>query len=185
MTFLFFLFIVDDMKLDNLHDLFILEIQDLYDAENQITQAMPQLLEAVTSPDLKEAMQNHLDETRNQIKRLEDLCKERDIEPSGKTCVGMEGIIEEAVELLQETVPSPTLDAALLAAIQKVEHYEIEVYGTAAAYAKQLEYDSSLELLLETLREEKEEDENLSKLAEGTLNKKAHTFEATEGKYAM
>lgn len=173
------------MKLDNLHDLFILEIQDLYDAENQIVQAMPQLLEAVHSDELKEAMQSHLDETRKHIKRLEEICEERDIDTSTKTCVGMEGIIEETVDLLQETTPSPTLDAALLASLQKIEHYEISGYGSAAAYAKELEYDQSLELLLETLSEEKEEDANLTSLAEGTLNKKAHMYEVAEGKYAM
>lgn len=173
------------MKLDNLNDLFILEVQSIYDAENQIIQAMPRLLEAVSSTELKEAMQSHLEETKNQIKRLEELCQERGIEPVGKKCLGIEGIIEEAADLLQDTTPSPALDAALLTAIQKVEHYEIASYGSAAAYAKELQYDKSLELLLETLNEEQEEDEDLSTLAEGTLNKRANTFEEQAGKYAM
>ena len=171
------------MKLDTLHDLFVLEIQDLYDAENQIIQAMPQLMDVVTSNTLKEGIQNHLDQTREQIKRLEKICQELDIEPNGKTCVGMEGIIEEGIELLQEAVPSPTLDAALIAALQKVEHYEISGYGTTAAYAKQMGHTKALDLLHTTLEEEKDEDAALSKLAEGIINKEAYASQ--QGKYAM
>jgi ferritin-like metal-binding protein YciE len=161
------------MKLNNLNDLFILEIQDLYDGEKQITQAIPQLAERIQNTELKRGMLQHLEETRQQMERLEDACKELGIDPNGKTCVGMEGIIEEAVELMQENVPSPTLDAGLLGCAQKVEHYEIAGYGTATTYAKILGYDDLLETLHEILEEEKATDEKLTKLAEQMINLKS------------
>jgi len=164
-----------------LHDLFVLEIQDLYDAEKQITQALPQVMEAVSHPELLKGMEEHLMETEKQIKRLETLCHELGIEPQGKTCLGMEGIIEESAELLQENESSPTLDAAIIAGAQKIEHYEIAGYGTAAAYAKQLGYDNALNLLVTTLEEEKAEDEKLTNMAEVIINKQAESH----GEYAL
>lgn len=161
------------MKLNRLHDLFVLELQDLYDAEQQITQAIPQMLEFVHSDDLKEALSSHLEETRGQISKLEKLAQDLDIDLSGKTCIGMEGIIEEAVELMQEATPSWTLDSALIGCAQKVEHYEIAGYGTAAAYAKQIEHDEALNTLLDILQEEKNSDQALTNLAEGLINRQA------------
>jgi ferritin-like metal-binding protein YciE len=161
------------MKLNKLHDLFILELQDLYDAEQQITQAIPQMLEFVHSDDLREALSSHLEETHGQIKKLENLAKDFDIDLSGKTCVGMEGIIEEAVELMQEATPGWTLDSALIGCAQKVEHYEIAGYGTAAAYAKQIQHDEALNTLLDILQEEKNSDQKLTNLAEGLINRQA------------
>lgn len=172
------------MKLQTLHDLFVHKIQDLYDAEHQITQAIPQMMEVATSPDLKMGMEKHLEETRGQIKRLEELCREMGIEPQGKTCTGMEGIIEETVEVMQENTPSPALDAALLAGAQMVEHYEIAGYGTAAALAKQMNHTNALKLLLQTLEEEKAEDIKLSELAETKINKEADT-QQNRSTYAM
>lgn len=168
------------MKLDNLQNLFVLELQDLYDGEQQITQAIPQMLQFVTSNELKEALTTHLEETRNQIKKLEEVCKSLDIEPEGKTCVGMEGIIEEATELMQEATPSWTLDAGLIGCAQKVEHYEIAGYGTAAAYAKQLGHTEALNTLLDILNEEKNSDQILTSLAEGLINREAENTQAQQ-----
>ena len=161
------------MKLRNLNDLLVMEIQDLYDAELQITQAVPQIVDMLTSQSLKDAFENHLEETRGQIARLETIAKELNIDPRGKSCIGMEGIIEEGVELMQENEPSEALDAALLAAAQKVEHYEIAGYGTAATYAKELGLNEVLELLLETLREEEACDQKLSEMAKSKENLEA------------
>lgn len=171
------------MKLTNLTDLLFLEIQDLYDAEQQITQAMPQMIDMISSPQLKADFEKHLDETRGQIERLEEIARELDIDPQGKSCIGMEGIIEEGVELMQENEPSEVLDAALLAAAQKVEHYEIAGYGSACTYAKMLGHDKVLKHLLEILEEEKATDLKLSHLAKTKEN-----FEAinnTSGMKAM
>ena len=161
------------MKLKNLNDLLVMEIQDLYDAELQITQAMPQIVDMTTSESLKQAFEEHLEETRTQIARLERIAKDLTIDPRGKSCIGMEGIIEEGVELMQENEPSEALDAALLAAAQKVEHYEIAGYGTAATYAKELGQNKVLELLLETLREEEICDQKLTELAKSKENLEA------------
>lgn len=172
------------MKLDSLHDLFIIELQDLYDAEQQITQALPQLLPIVNSPALKEAMQHHLTETEEQITKLETVCQNLGIEPVGKQCVGMEGILEESVELLQDNPqPSAVLDAALIGALQKVEHYEICGYGSAAAYAKQMGHTDAMDILIEIMNEEKKTDEELTRLAEGMINEQADASQ--NGKYAM
>ena len=161
------------MKLDKLYDLFVLELQDLYDGEQQITQAIPQMLEFAQSDELKEALATHLEETRSQSQKLEEATKSLGIELEGKTCLGMEGIIEEATELMQEGVPSWTLDAGLIACAQKVEHYEIAGYGTAAAYAKQMGHTEMLNVLLDILQEEKNADQKLTSIAEGLINRKA------------
>lgn len=158
------------MKLNNLHDLFILEIQDLYDGELQITQAIPQVMSVLQSEELKKSFQEHLEETKQQITRLEQICKEFNVDPRGKSCVGMEGIIEEAVELMQENAPSPVLDAGIIACAQKVEHYEIAGYGTAATFAKEMGHEHALKLLLETLAEEKACDHKLTELAKTQEN---------------
>jgi ferritin-like metal-binding protein YciE len=172
------------MKLENLHDLFMLELQSIYDAEQQITQAIPQLLTIVQSPQLKEALESHLKETESQIERLEKICHEIDCEPVGKQSIGMEGIIEEAIELLQDNLtPSAILDAALISCLQKIEHYEISSYGSASAHAKQLENDSALNILIDIMGEEKKCDEELSSLAEEVINKLADSSTSTN--YAM
>ncbi len=161
------------MKLNRLHDLFILELQNLYDGEQQITQAIPQMLEFVHSDELREALSDHLKETQGQIKKLERLAEDFDINLTGKTCLGIEGIIEEALELMQEATPGWTLDSALIGCAQKIEHYEIAGYGTAASYAKQIQHDEALNTLLNILQEEKNSDQKLSNLAEGLINRQA------------
>lgn len=149
-----------------------MEIQDLYDGEQQITQAMPQMIEMVQSPTLKKDFEQHLDETRNQIKKLEEACKELNIDPKGKSCVGMEGIIEEAVEVMQENTPSPALDAALIACAQKIEHYEISGYGSAATWAKEMGHAKVLQILTEIMEEEKMSDQKLTELSKTKENLK-------------
>jgi ferritin-like metal-binding protein YciE len=171
------------MKLKTLHDLLVLEVQDLYDGEQQITQAMPQMIDVTTSPELKESFEKHLDETRGQIEKLERVAKELGIDPNGKSCLGMEGIIEEGVELMQENEPSEVLDAALLAASQKVEHYEIAGYGTACTYAKMMGHQRVFELLSEILNEEKSTDLKLTDLAKRKENLEA--LNNTSGMKAM
>ena len=171
------------MKLTNLHDLLILEVQDLYDAEQQITQAMPQMIDMVTSPRLKKNFEKHLEETREQIAKLEEVTKELAIDPQGKSCIGMEGIIEEGVELMQENEPSEVLDAALLAAAQKIEHYEIAGYGTACTYAKMMSHEKVLRLLSEILEEEKSTDLKLTDVAKTKENLEA--LNSTMGMKAM
>ncbi|HSP87050.1 MAG TPA: ferritin-like domain-containing protein [Ignavibacteriaceae bacterium] len=153
-----------------LKDLFIDEIKDLYNAEKQITKALPQMVKKATSEELKNAFEEHLKETENQISRLEQVFKELDMTPRGKKCEGMEGIIEEGKGMMEEIEKSDTLDAALISAAQKVEHYEIASYGTVIAYAEQLNYSKAAELLQETLEEESAANEKLNELALSTIN---------------
>ncbi len=148
-----------------LKDLFIDEIKDLYNAEKQLTKALPQMAKSATSEELKKAFDNHLKETENQIIRLEKVFKELDLAPKGKKCEAMEGLIKEGKGLMEEIAKSDTLDAALIAAAQKIEHYEIASYGTVRTYAEQLNYIRAEELLQETLEEESAANEELSDLA--------------------
>ena len=171
------------MKLRNLQDLLLMKVQDLYDGEQQITQAMPQMIDMTTSPELKQEFEKHLEETRGQIKKLEIVAKELGIDPRGKSCLGMEGIIEEAVEIMQVNEPSEILDAALLAAAQKVEHYEIADYGTACTYAKMIGHQRVFELLHDILQEEKSADLKLTDLTKRKENLEA--LNNTSGMKAM
>ena len=148
-----------------LKDLFVDEIKDLYNAEKQLTKALPQMAKKVTSGKLKEAFEKHLKETENQITRLEQIFKELDLTPKGKKCEAMEGLIKEGKGLMEEIDKSDTLDAALIAAAQKVEHYEIASYGTVRTYAEQLNFSKSADLLQETLEEESASNEKLTELA--------------------
>jgi len=148
-----------------LKDLFVDEIKDLYNAEKQLTKALPQMAKKVTSEKLKVAFEKHLKETENQITRLEQVFKELDLTPKGKKCEAMEGLIKEGKGLMEEIDKSDTLDAALIAAAQKVEHYEIASYGTVRTYAEQLNFSKSADLLQETLEEESASNENLTELA--------------------
>jgi ferritin-like metal-binding protein YciE len=159
-----------------LKDLFVDEIKDLYNAEKQLTKAIPQMVFKATSEDLKDAFKYHLKETEVQIARLEEVFEELEMNPSGKRCIAMEGIIEEGKEIMEEYNDSRALDAALIAAAQKVEHYEIASYGTVRTYAEQLNLSKSADLLQETLVEESAANEKLNDLAEDRIN-----YEAVEG----
>ena len=168
------------MKLGNLEDLFVQELKDLYSAENQITKALPRMAKAASSPELKSAFQEHLEVTRNQVQRLEQIFKEIGVTPRGKKCIGMEALIEEGKELMAEDADEAVIDAGLLAAAQKVEHYEMAAYGTVCAFAKLLGQDNAAELLSQTLEEEKETDQRLSVIAEESVNLQAANGEMDE-----
>lgn len=148
------------------HDLFLSEIQTLYSMETQIIEAMPQMIERISTPELKRAFTIHLEQTRKQAHLIDDLCLEFDIDPHGKHCLGMEGIIEEGQELMSEMQPSPLLDIAIISIAQKIEHYEIASYGTVTNYAQEMEHQDAQDLLVEILAEEKSTDEKLTSLAE-------------------
>jgi ferritin-like metal-binding protein YciE len=161
------------MALKSLQDLLVEELKDLYSAENQLVKALPKMAKGATNPDLKAGFQEHLEQTRNQVKRLEQACQCLEASPRGKKCAAMEGLIEEGKELLQEEAEAAVLDAALIAAAQKVEHYEIASYGSARQWAEQLGLDEVAELLQETLDEEKATDEKLTELALSAVNETA------------
>ncbi|MBX8500155.1 YciE/YciF ferroxidase family protein [Pseudomonas lijiangensis] len=149
-----------------IEDLFIHELSDIYSAEKQITKALPKLARASTNPKLAEAFNAHLEETQGQIQRIDQLVEQSEIKLKRVKCIAMEGLIEESKELLEEIEKGPVLDAGLIAACQKVEHYEIAGYGTLIAMAKHLGLDDAASLLGETLEEEKSTDQKLTAIAE-------------------
>ncbi len=159
-----------------LHDLFEDQIKDLYSAENQLIKALPKMAKNATNPQLRAAFERHLEETRNQATRLEQIAEELDFTPKGKKCVGMEGLIEEGKEVMSE-FDEDTLDAGMIGAAQKVEHYEIASYGTARTLAQLLGLDAAAALLQETLDEESATDEELTALAEEEINIEASQAE--------
>jgi ferritin-like metal-binding protein YciE len=160
-------------KFPTLRELFINELRDLYSAENQILKALPKMVKAASSEELKSAFSEHLEQTKEHVKRLEQIFDKLDTRPKGKKCVGMEGIIEEGKELLEEDAEQEVLDAGLIAAAQKVEHYEMAVYGCVRTFAKQLGDNDAAELLQETLDEEGEADKKLTEIAERSINQEA------------
>lgn len=149
------------------------ELKDLYSAENQIIKALPKMAKAATSPELRRAFERHLEETRRQVERLDEIGAELDIKMTGKKCKGMEGLIAEGKELLEEDLPEDALDAGLIGAAQKVEHYEIAAYGTARTHAEMLGYRRVAKLLQQTLNEEGATDKKLTQLAESVVNYEA------------
>lgn len=162
------------MSVQTLEDLFIDNLKDLYSAEKQLVQALPRMAKAASTPELRRAFQGHLKETRGQVTRIEKIFKGLDARPGGKKCAGMEGLIEEGKEVIKEAEEEGSvLDAGLIAAAQKVEHYEIASYGTVRAWAEVLGYTEAVRLLQETLDEESAANEKLSGLAEGGINEEA------------
>jgi ferritin-like metal-binding protein YciE len=164
------------MEMDSLKELYVEELKDLWSAETQITKALPKMVKAASNPKLKKAFNTHLKQTERQIKRLERIFKELDESPRGKKCVGMEGLIKEAQELIKEKPEAEVLDAGLIAAAQHVEHYEMAGYGCVRTWARQMGEDRQAELLQETLDEEEQTDRLLTDLAESEIN-----VEAEEG----
>jgi ferritin-like metal-binding protein YciE len=158
------------MAAKTLNDLFIHALSDVYSAEKQLTKALPRLARACTNPLLKEAFDTHLEETQGQIVRIDQVVELSEIKLKRVKCVAMEGLVEEGQEQIDEIEKGPILDAALIAAGQKVEHYEIATYGTLATLAKKLGYGDAVKLLLETLEEEKATDKKLTLLAEQELS---------------
>jgi ferritin-like metal-binding protein YciE len=156
-----------------LHDAFIDELRDTYDAERQLTKALPKLAKAATAPELRDAFESHLQETQGQIARLEQVFESLDEKVRGKHCDGIAGIIEEGKSIMEEDFEGDTMDACLIAAGQRAEHYEMAAYGTLVAWARAMGHAEAADLLQETLDEEKAADEKLSKLAEGGINQGA------------
>ena len=160
-------------KMATLEDLYTDILKDLYSAEKQLVKALPKMAKNAESPDLQKAFQEHLKQTEGHVERIERIFSELDGSPRGKKCVGMEGLIEEGNEIMQEDAEPNVLDAGLIAAAQKVEHYEIASYGTARAWAERLGYNSAARLLQQTLDEESMANEKLTKIAESHINMEA------------
>jgi ferritin-like metal-binding protein YciE len=154
------------MSVDTMEKLFIQELKDLYSAENQITKALPKMAKAASSGDLKKAFESHLRETEGQIERLVEICNMLGTAPKGKSCEGMKGVLEEGASALHETAEGDVRDAALIAAAQRVEHYEMAAYGTVRTYAQLLGQDKIAKLLEETLEEEKAADQKLTTISQ-------------------
>ncbi len=161
------------MKLETLNDLYVEELRDLYSVENQILKALPQMVSAATSPELKSGFQAHLKQTQEHVSRLDQIFENMGKSPRGKHCKGMEGILEEGKELLKEDAEPEVLDAGLITAAQHVEHYEIAGYGTVRTYAKLLGETEAASLLQKTLDEEEQTDRKLTQLAESHINLQA------------
>lgn len=161
------------MKIKTINDLFADMVKDLYSAESQLVKALPKMAKKATTPQLKKGFEKHLEETLKQKERLERVAEILDITPKGKKCAAMEGLIEEAEEAISEVKDADVLDAALIAAAQKVEHYEIASYGTVCTLAKTIGNNEIARLLGQTLKEEKETDSKLTEIAETMVNEKA------------
>lgn len=163
-----------DMKIDSFEKLFVHELKDLYSAEKQLVRALPRMRDKATNDELKQAFDNHIKETEGQIQRLEQIFQNLEYAPTGEKCAAMEGLIEEAEDAIESVENDEVLNAALIAAAQRVEHYEIAGYGTARAYARRLGNKEAEKLLQETLDEEAKTDELLTQLAEQSVNQQAH-----------
>ncbi len=156
-----------------LDDLFVHTLQDIYYAEQQITKALPQMIQKASDPQLKQAFQTHLGETEQQVRMVEQVFRMHGHEPKGATCPAIDGIIDEAQEIIGEVEDKDVLDAAMLAAAQAVEHYEITRYGTLVAWAKQLGRQDCATILHQILEQEKATDQKLNMIAEGKINTRA------------
>jgi ferritin-like metal-binding protein YciE len=161
------------MKLDTLEKLYVDELRDIYNAENQLLKALPKMAKGASSSDLKDAFEAHLRQTESHVERLEQIFAELDESPKGKTCHGMKGLIEEGSEILKEDGEESVLDAGIIVAAQKVEHYEMAAYGSARTFARLLGQAKAAELLQTTLDEESETNESLNQLAENMVNPEA------------
>ena len=161
------------MEIDSLRKLYVDELKDLYSAEKQILQALPKMAKKAKNAQLKQAFELHLQETQNQVERLDQVFELLGKSPRGKKCKGMEGLLEEGKEMMQEDMEPEVMDAALIAAAQRVEHYEIAGYGTVRTYAQLLGEDKHVKLLQQTLDEEGNTDKKLTQLAESSINVEA------------
>jgi ferritin-like metal-binding protein YciE len=154
------------MKQNALQQLFIDELRDLYDAENRLVKALPKLAKASTSRELRDGFEQHLEQTRGHVDRLEEIFENLEEKPTGKKCAGMAGLVNEGQEIMEEDFEGAVMDAALISAAQRVEHYEIAAYGCVRSWAQLLGNNNAADLLEKTLEEEKETDEKLTQLAE-------------------
>ena len=158
---------------NDLHELFLEELADIYSAEQQLTKALPKMAKAAEAEELRQAFEEHLQQTEEQITRLDEVFETLGESMKRKTCKAMKGLIEEGSEVMQEYKGSPAIDAALIAAAQKVEHYEIATYGTLCTWAEQMGHQEALELLKQSIDEEETTDERLTELAESLANQRA------------
>ena len=161
------------MKLESLKDLYLEQLKDLYSAETQLVDALPKMAERATSPDLKKGFQEHLRQTQEHVSRLEQIFRDLGDSPKGHTCEGMKGLIKEGQEMIKMKGEPEVIDAGLIAAAQRVEHYEIAGYGTVRTYAELLGDQEAVRLLERTLQEEEETDERLTEIAESHINQEA------------
>ena len=161
------------MKIENLENLFLAEIEDLYDCEKRLTKALPKMAKASTSPELRKAFESHLEETQGHVERLEKVFGEIGKKPKAVPCEAIKGLIEEGEEMISNTEESPVRDAGIIAAANRVEHYEIAAYGAARTFAETLGLNSAVSLLDQTLEEEKKADQKLTKIAETKVNQDA------------
>lgn len=161
------------MSLDSLQSLFLEELKDVYHAEKQLVQALPRLAKAARSPELQQAFTSHLGETEGHVERLERIFKDLGQAARGKRCKGMEGLVEEGKEILEEEGEASVIDAALISAAQRVEHYEIAAYGCLRTYAQLLGHKNAVKLLEQTLAEEEAADEKLTTIGEQSVNAQA------------
>jgi ferritin-like metal-binding protein YciE len=165
------------MKLESLETLYVEELRDIYNAENQLVKTLPKMAKAAASEELRQAFEDHLEQTKEHIERLEEIFGKLDKKPTGKTCHGMKGLIEEGTEIMKHDGDDHVLDAGLIAAAQKVEHYEMASYGTVRTWAEMLGEDDAADLLQQTLDEEGETDKRLTELAEEIVNIQASSGE--------
>ncbi len=163
----------ESLKVTNLNELYIEELRDLYSAETQIAKAVPKIVKAVSTPELKRALEAHLGQTENQVTRLESIFKALDEKAGGHHCKAMEGLLKEGDELISDVEEGPVRDAALIGACQKVEHYELAGYGTAKTFASLLGFSDHVETLEDTENEESAADEKLTNIAMKLVNKEA------------
>ena len=161
------------MSMKTMRDLFVQELKDLYSAENQLTKALPKMAKGAADGDLQAAFERHFAQTKEQLGRLETIFQRLEVSPRGKKCKAMEGLIEEGKEVLQEEADDCVRDAALIAAAQRVEHYEIAGYGCARTFARMLGEEEAADLLQQTLDEEAQTDKKLTELAERSINLEA------------
>jgi ferritin-like metal-binding protein YciE len=168
------------MPLDNLQSLFENELKDVYNAEKQLVDALPRIAKAASSPELADAITSHLEETKGHVQRLEQIMRSLDMPARGKKCKGMEGLLAEGKEILEEDGEDSVKDAGIISAAQRVEHYEMAAYGCLRTYAEILGHPEAARLLDQTLKEEEAADEKLSQLAEGGINQAAATASTTE-----
>ena len=168
------------MELDTLRELYVEGLKDLWSAETQLVKALPRMAKAATHPQLKRAFMKHEKQTQQHVKRIERICKELDESPRGKKCVGMEGLIKEGKELIQERPDKDVLDAGLISAAQHVEHYEMAGYGTCRTWARLLGYEAQAQLLQTTLDEEQATDLLLTEIATSQINIDAEEAEEEE-----
>jgi ferritin-like metal-binding protein YciE len=168
------------MKIESLRELYLEELRDVFDAENQLVKALPKMVKAAQNEELKAAFEQHLEQTQEHVERLNRVFEELGEKPKGTKCEAMKGLLEEAKKMMEETQDEETVDAAMIAAAQKVEHYEIATYGTLRTWAELLGFDEQADILQETLDEEKDTDENLTELAVSSVNLEAAGEEGEE-----